>query len=254
MISKLPENRYKAAFLHLIGSCAVAAVAVFIVFFFWYPGLLASATGVTKIFLLVVIVDICLGPLLTLIVFDKKKPELKIDLAIIFAIQLAALVYGIHTVGSVRPVFLVFAIDRVEAVHANQLDSNLLKLAKHTEFQSLSYTGPRWAAATLPEDIEERNNLLVAASTGGRDLAQTPKYYSPYASSKAQIIEKSRPIKELLENNSDRGDVINRLKERYKLDLEKMKYLPLAAKKRDVSVLLKADSSEVLEIVDLSPW
>jgi len=254
MINKLPKNRYYASLYHLLGSCIVSGIAVFLVFFFWYPGLLASATGVTKVFLIVVIVDICLGPLLTLVVFNKSKPELKTDLAIIFAIQIAALVYGIHTVGAVRPTFIVFAVDRFETVHANEIESITLGQAKFKEFRSLSYTGPVWVAATLPEDVEERNDLLFASSVGGADLAQIPKYYDLYSSAKSEIVEKSKPIEELFSKNSDKTKIIAALKKDYKQELGQMRYLPLACKKRDLAVLLRSNSSEILKIVDLNPW
>jgi len=254
MLTNRIKNRYQASLLHLLGSCIVSGLVVFLVFFFWYPGLLASATGVTKVFLIVVIVDICLGPLLTLVVFDKKKPELKTDLAIIFAIQIAALVYGIHTVGSVRPAFLVFAVDRFETVHANEIEAKALEVAQYKTFQSLSYTGPRWVAAKLPDDVDERNDLLFTSSVGGTDLAQTPKYYQPYKNVEREIIEKSRPVDELFNKNSDKVKIIAALKKDYKQEIGQMSYLPLACKKRDLAVLLRSNSSEILKIVDLNPW
>jgi len=62
---------------------------------------------------LVLIVDVCLGPLLTLAVFDPKKKELKRDLSIILLIQLSALFYGIYTVSVARPAYIVFAVDAI---------------------------------------------------------------------------------------------------------------------------------------------
>lgn len=254
MMINLPQNRYQASLLHLLGSCIISGLVVFLVFFFWYPGLLASATGVTKVFLIVIAVDICLGPLLTLVIFNKKKPELKTDLAIIFAIQVAALIYGIHTVASVRPTFLVFAVDRFEVVHANEIDPKTLEQAVYKEFQSLSYTGPLWATAVLPDDIDERNDLLFTSSVGGTDLAQTPKYYIPYKNTEAKVIEKSKPIEELFGKNNDRKDLISVLKKKYKHKIDQITYIPLTSKKRDLSVLLEKNSSEIIKIVDLDPW
>jgi len=56
---------------------------------------------------------VCLGPLLTLAVFDPKKKELKRDLSIILLIQLSALFYGIYTVSVARPAYIVFAVDAI---------------------------------------------------------------------------------------------------------------------------------------------
>ncbi len=49
----------------------------------------------TEIFLLLLLIDVVLGPLLTLIVYKKGKRTLVMDLAVIAALQLAALTYGL---------------------------------------------------------------------------------------------------------------------------------------------------------------
>jgi len=59
-------------------------------------------------------VDVILGPLITLTVFNRSKPrsELVRDLTVVGLIQLAALGYGLWTVFVARPVHLVFEYDR----------------------------------------------------------------------------------------------------------------------------------------------
>ena len=69
---------------------------------------------------LVVSCDLVLGPLITFTIFDKRKPwpELRRDLAIVVALQLAALGYGLHTVIIARPVVLALEEDRFRVVAA----------------------------------------------------------------------------------------------------------------------------------------
>ena len=57
-------------------------------------------------------IDIVAGPLLTLIVYNRAKPELKRDVSVVGLLQLAFLGYGLHTAWVSRPIFLVGAVDR----------------------------------------------------------------------------------------------------------------------------------------------
>jgi hypothetical protein len=248
------NSRAHAAALHLAASVLVAMTTIAIVFYLWYPGHFASATGVTEIFLIIMAVDICLGPLLTFVVFNPKKPELKFDLLIIFLIQIAALTYGVYTVAKVRPTFLVFVVDRFETVHANDLDATKLSAAKFPAFRSISYTGPSWAAAELPSDREERNDLVFNSSLGGDDIAQTPKYYIPYSDAQSKVKEKLQPVTNLFDKNPNKKSEIDSLISKYKDASMEIAYLPLTCKKRDLSVLIDSNNAEILEVVDLNPW
>ena len=112
--------RVRAALIHLGASITVAAVVATMVFAFWYPGAYRSFSGGTELFLLVVGVDLGLGPLITLVIFDRRKPikELKRDVAVVVVLQLAALVYGLNMVSISRPVVLALEEDRFRVVPA----------------------------------------------------------------------------------------------------------------------------------------
>src|SRR4051812_41758107 len=92
-------HRCRAAGVHLLISTAIAAVAAVLVFGLWYPGFYRRVAGGRELFLLVISIDVVLGPLLTFTVFNWAKgwKHLRRDLAVIGAIQLAALIYGLHT-------------------------------------------------------------------------------------------------------------------------------------------------------------
>lgn len=70
-------NRYQAFGVHLLASAAVALISAAVVFLVWYPSPLQLATGVTGIFLMLLAVDVIVGPCITLIVFNTAKKELK---------------------------------------------------------------------------------------------------------------------------------------------------------------------------------
>jgi hypothetical protein len=74
----------------------------------------------------VIVVNVFCGPLLTSVLINPAKPcaELVRDLGLISIIQLAALLYGLHTVMVVRPEYLVYEEDRFNAVSAIDVDDN----------------------------------------------------------------------------------------------------------------------------------
>lgn len=112
--------RLKAACIHFGISLLVALAAALLVFLVWYPYPYREISGGRELFMMVVAVDVVMGPLMTLTIFNLKKPmkERCRDLAIIGLLQLAALAYGLWTVSVARPVHLGYEIDRFRVVHA----------------------------------------------------------------------------------------------------------------------------------------
>jgi hypothetical protein len=254
MISNRINTRFEASLAHLLFSAIVALFVLALVFKIWYPGLLAAATGVDEIFFIVLGVDVCLGPLLTFAVFNRKKKELKRDLFIIFTLQIGALIYGLYTVGIVRPVYVVFEIDRFQLIYANDLDDEKLKAASRDEYKSLPYFGPKWISSKFPENIEEKNKFIFSTVEGGDDLAKTPKYYVPYNESKSNISEKIQPLEMLKDFNPNKIDDYNNLINKYSTEPSQFGFLPLKGFVMDLTVVLDKNTSEVLEISELRPW
>ena len=85
------SKRLKFFLSHLVLSCLLALVVVGLVFFIWYPAPLAKAVGVTQIFLMMLMIDVIIGPVLGLLVYKDGKKTLKLDLSVIILIQIAAL-------------------------------------------------------------------------------------------------------------------------------------------------------------------
>lgn len=111
-------------FRHLAISLGIAGIVVWLIFWEWYPSPLHKALAVTDIFLLLLAVDVVLGPCLTLLVCKAGKKNLYFDLAVIFSLQLAALGYGLWTVAQARPAWLVFNVDRFDLVQVIDIDAD----------------------------------------------------------------------------------------------------------------------------------
>ena len=247
-------NRFQAFGGHLLGSTIVGLFSSVLVFLIWYPWPLPAATGVTTVFVILLAVDVVIGPCITLIVFNPAKKELKRDLLIVLLLQVSALLYGIHTVFIARPVYYVFNKDRFDLVYANDLTSEKLDKVTDARFRSAPMLWPEVIAARTPDSTEARNEILFSAIGGGDDLPQLPQYYVPYADEKQQVQEHLRPLEELKAFNKDRGEDSAALIGKYASIKEGVGFLPLRGKVEDLTAIVRKDSAEVLEINDFKPW
>lgn len=104
-----PTNRWSAFGIHLLISVFVFIVLAAIIIFVWYPGFLFKTDGGWQGIRLIAGIDLILGPLLTLIVYNSSKKSLTFDLSCIAIVQILALAYGTHLVYSERPIAVIFA-------------------------------------------------------------------------------------------------------------------------------------------------
>ena len=239
--------RLKAFLIHLLISTCIAVAVIGVVFFVWYPAPLHTATGVTQIFLLLLTVDVVLGPLLTLIVYKTGKKTLIMDLTIIALLQLGALSYGVWTVAEGRPAWLVFGADRFELVRVPDIDQR--NIGTHYLYSSPAWTGPQWVGAANPIDLNARNDIIFESVSGGFDIYQRPNLYRPLQEMTASIQKYAQELSLLNEFNDD-SDVQNAVK-KYPAATA---WLPLRAKDQNMVVLINKETAQVIAIVDLKPW
>jgi hypothetical protein len=177
--------RLKAFSLHLLGSACALTLVLGGLWFGWYrwPGWYLSS--VLHVVGIVVLVDLVLGPTLTLIVSNPGKPRwiLARDIAVIVLVQLAALVYGTVTLWSGRPLYYTFSANRLEFVQASDIERNEIALAlrQNPSFAPHWYSRPRWVWAPLPDNPDEAMRIVNDASFGsGKDVIDMPRYFKPW--------------------------------------------------------------------------
>jgi hypothetical protein len=176
--------RVRAFGLHLAASAIVLSLVLGALYLGWYrwPGWYLS--GVLHVVTIMVGVDAALGPLLTLLIANPRKPrrELTRDIGIIVTVQLVALVYGASTLWHGRPLYYTFSEDRLEFVQASVLAPEEVELAlrQNATLAPHWYSLPRWVWAPLPDDPDERDRILTSAIGGGQDVIDMPRYFRPW--------------------------------------------------------------------------
>lgn len=112
--------RWRATALHLGVGLLIGALLAAVVFLAWYPAPLHQFAGGTHLFFVLLAVDLILGPCLTFVVFGGRKSirERVLDASVIVALQLAALIYGMHALYVARPVALVYEYSKFTVLRA----------------------------------------------------------------------------------------------------------------------------------------
>ncbi len=241
------SKRLKFFLSHLTISFLIALFVVGLVFFIWYPSSLATAVGVTKIFLMMLTIDVIIGPILGLLVYKEGKKSLKFDLTVIILLQLSALFYGIYSIEQGRPVWIVFNVDRFELVRKNEIVDQNINHAQ-PQFQQPSWLKPQFVAMEFAKNIEQRNNDMFAEVLGGISIAQRPERYVDFIQAKEQIQQRAQKL-ELLQQYNNKSDV-EKILAQYP---QATAFLPLKASVVDMTVLVDQNSN-VIKIVDLRPW
>lgn len=241
--------RLKAACIHLLISALVALIGIGLVFWVWHPDPLQKAVGVTHIFLMMLGIDVVLGPLLTLLVASsKEKKTLKFDLSVIAAVQLAAYLYGMHSIAVSRPVYIAFDKLRFEVVQADSVvratDKTILP-----EYQSNPLFAPQWVSVRPYKDAAEQSRRTMLELQEGVSPSMMADLYQPLNDGWGGMLERKHGLDELKQYNSAE-QVAKELAAYPQAD----SYLPMKAPSVDMAVLLDSRQKQVLGIVDLRPW
>lgn len=242
------SNRIKYFFVHLSISVLVAVICLSTVFFIWYPSPLAKAAGVTHIFLMLLVIDVILGPLLGLLVYKEGKKTLKMDLTVIILIQIAALSYGLYSIAQARPVWITFNHDRFELVRNNELKTENIADAQ-SQYQQPTWLQPQYVAVKQAADPQEQQIEQMSAMLNGISLAQYPERYIALNQVKTQIQEQARDLSQLKQWNDE--TIIQAIINKYP---QANGWLPLETYGLAMVILVNKESAEVIKIVDLRPW
>ena len=242
------SKRLKFFFSHLTISFLIALLVLGLVFFIWYPSSLATAVGVTKIFLMMLTIDVIVGPVLGLLVYKEGKKTLKFDLGVIIALQISALCYGLYSIEQGRPAWLVFYADRFELIRKNDLLLENIDQAKK-QFQQVSWAKPQFVAIKTITNTQQHQDDIFTEVMGGVSLAQKPERYVDFVQAKSHLQQRAKTLRELNQYND--AQQVDRILSKYP---QATGFFPLKANTVDMTVLINKEKGEVIKIVDLRPW
>jgi len=156
--SSSTKSRVKAFIVHLAISGAAAGLLVLLFVKFWFPMPFFVADGGWEGMRLIVAVDVIIGPLLTLIVYNTKKTRAHLvkDLTVVALLQVTAMGLGLYTVVGKRPAAVIYADGSAYSYNADE--AALFPPAYH-ELADRSEVTPFFGVIDLPDDVETRQEL-----------------------------------------------------------------------------------------------
>ena len=240
------QFKLKCALIHLVVSGAVAICAALLIFQVWYPAPYAQLLAVGPIFFLAVVVDVVCGPLVTAVLANPSKSmrERVVDFGLVGILQLAALVYAFHAVYVVRPVAVVFEVDRFVVVSANEVLPDQLPQA-----QVVLSDLPKFSRVLLgTRGLRPGEDLFqsVEASMAGFGPAMRPSWWVSYSQVKGQVAQRARPVSELIAARSAQAGEINKSVRSTGLPIDQLRFLPFTSNRNKDWVVLLDDKQQLL--------
>lgn len=222
---KFSDITRKQAFLsHLSVSMIIFLLLSYLILFQWYPSfyfdLDGGLRGITTIF----IVDVVLGPGLTLLVFKQGKKGLKFDMTIVLLFQLVALSWGIKSVYEDRSAVTVFYDGRFLSMShsvATEVDVEKISRGKSGN-QKLAYLDS-------PKSFEQKSEFMREAYSHGTSA----EYYygarfEPVGENNVtEILEYQFNLDELMKENPANADVVNKYIETHPGYQDKYTFYPV---------------------------
>jgi hypothetical protein len=242
--------RFKATGLHLLISLAVAAVAAAIVFWVWYPRGYASLMRGGELFMILMICDVILGPALSFVICNSNKSRraLVFDYAVISAVQLAALIYGMSVVAQSRPAFEIFSVDRINIVSAFEVEDD--GSANVQRYQP-GWFGPQPLTLQMPTESSARNKALDL-ELGGKQLHLMPGYYSAHEPQKT--LAKAQPIAALVQRLPQAQAPIEAAVRSSGLPAEQLRWVPAATRFGFHTALIDHRTAQLVALLAVDPF
>jgi len=243
-------GKLKAFGVHVGISAVLFLLLLFCIIFYWYPLPYFSADGGWQGIRLIFLVDVVLGPLLTLLVYKRGKPGLKFDMMLIVLAQTVALSWGAWTVYDQRTVAVVFVDDAFHTLSPQQLeqaglDESDLALFPHD---------PPMVFLRLPENRQERRQFIREYEfKKNTPVIRLGERYEPLDTALMQtIMSRVMVIDDLRFYNPDFDAVAARLLKKYGGTLDDYALIPIHARYRHSVLLIRRTDGQVLAMPELN--
>ena len=173
-------HRLRAAGIHLALSALIFIGALYLILVQWYPGFHFTVDGGWQGVRIMAAVDLVLGPLLTLIIFNpfKARKLIAFDLGCIGLIQLGALAWGFYAVHSQHPVAVTYSDGEFYSVTAEPIRSEKADLSFLNE---LSERQPALVYVAPPSSEDEETRAAMMEMVGSAMPHEDPFFFRPFA-------------------------------------------------------------------------
>jgi len=243
----------KAFLVHLLVSAAIVGALLLLLVTRWYPMPYFVADGGWQGIRLVAAIDVVLGPLLTLVIYNRTKPRRKLlfDYSVIAALQACAFTFGVWTVFSARTSVVVFTDGTFYTIGADE--ARFL----HDPYPALlrEATGrPAYAMVNMPADPEARQALRRESMAERRPLFSFLNLVGPFTPEKVlQLAEYGIDLHALLAEHPRQTAEVDRFLAEHGGTLDDYLFFPVKPRYQPVVLAFSRASGDLVDWLDLTP-
>lgn len=241
------QSRVRAFLIHFSASALVLGTVTLIVLSWWYPSPMLTLQGGWRILLVILTVDLVLGPSLTGLVYKPGKRWLFLDISVIVLAQIVALSYGVWAIHAQKPDYLTFVLDRFYVV---PFISTVGDLPANSAFSTwrggvlltTSPTTPHTTARSLDGflNVQDENIIPPEALAAGDETSYPP-------ADLPSLIRHGKAIADL-EDATMREKVTAKTKE-FGLRVEEVRTYQVIGRKKSGMALVATQSGRILDII-----
>jgi hypothetical protein len=239
-------TRLKAFTIHLLVSVLVLGFIFLLIQQVWYPGTLFKLAAGLDLLTLIVGVDLVIGPLIMLVIFDPKKKYIKMDVLIILLFQIGFMAYGCWIMFSARPAYFAFVENHFYLVRANEVDQDSLKLVTDPQFKHIPLNGPIAVGTKEPDDVNLKNDIALSV-LGGMGIQDLPQYFVPYSQVQQQVLLAAKTSQEL-KIDEDTKKRISAFEEKHPKK-NSVLFVLMVNKRAPLVVAVDAKTAQIVEII-----
>ena len=243
--------RLKIALRNLLISQLIIILFLIFAYYTWFPYSYSLLGGFYKTALILMLVDIILGPLLVFIVYNKDKKNLSFDINVLLSIQLAAFIYGAYTLYLIHPAYNIFINDRFKLVNVSYLSSGKVN---YKSLETSFFTQPIMAYSELPIDKAEQTRFMLGVDLLGEpDIEERVDLYQPTSQALYKILEKQiNPS--LIFNTSEAKLKLRVFIEMNGKDVSDYAFYPISGNnKKEAIFVIHKDNAKPVGIINITP-
>ena len=240
-------TRWQAFGIHLGLSLAIFAALMALVVLVWYPDFFFVTDGGWQGVRIIVLVDLVLGPLLTLIVFRAGKPGLKLDLTLIGLFQGVCLIAGTYVVYAERPIALVYSDGQFNSMTRADLLANDVDPEVLDQFPGRT---PKWLMVALPPDPEAQSIIRRQAMNAGRSTAFLADFYQPFDAAHPLVAGDEEPLTELAKQDDKYSNALGPFLTQQGYEAAALRFYPHAGRFNYLYLAFDRGTSEFVGLLE----
>lgn len=250
-MQKLLKFKLHIFFIHFCVSLVIGVLVVFALLLKFYPPPFYYISGGVNIFLLLMTVNIIIGPILTFVVANKNKSsnEFRQDMLMVIMIQVIALFYGIHSAYLARPVFAVLEVDRIRVVSAAEIDEQDLVNAP-SDLQRLPIGEIKLIGLRDFIDNDEKMNSIEWALKG-RDVSVRPEMWANWSNNDSlQVLKRGLGWEKLSKYHPPIAKNLEAFSIKKNFDKQTLLVLPMQARNTSTSAVFDSSGRTLLGYIE----